>query len=144
MPITLTLSEGLLTPEAQSQAFADLTHALLDVSGLEGNAFMEPNTVGTLHILPANHVFSGGSPVAAAFVELKLPSIALTSPESRQAFIERATDVLDKAAGGKLERRHIWANVVYAVDGAWGIAGKSYDNAGLISEIQAAAAQPPA
>lgn len=138
MPITLTLSDGLLSREAQAQAFAGLTQALLEVSGLTGNDFMTPNVVGTVHVLPREQVFSGGKPAAAAFVELKLPEIALATPEAKQAFIEQATRVVEEACEGRLPRERIWTNIVYAVEGSWGIGGRAYANADLIGAIQAA------
>ena len=139
MPITLTVPEGLLSKEAQAEVFAGLTDALLKVSGLTGNAFMTPNVVGTINVLPKEHVFSGGQPAAAAFVELKLPGIALASAEARQAFIEAATAIVERAAEGRLQRGQIWTNIVYAADGAWGIAGRAYSNTELVGAIQGAA-----
>ena len=35
MPITLTVPEGLLSPQAQAEAFSGLTDALLEISGLD-------------------------------------------------------------------------------------------------------------
>ena len=139
MPITLTLPERLLSPEAQAQAFAHLTEAVLDVAGLTGNAFMTANVIGTIKVLPAEHVLAAGKPVAAAFIELKLPEIALATPEAKRAFIEKATDIVEQAAGGRIKREHIWSNIVYAPEGAWGIAGHSYSNADLVGAIQNAA-----
>jgi len=141
MPITLTLPEGLLSPAAQAEAFAGLTDALLDVSGLNENRFMMANIVGSIHTLPSGHVLAGGKPVDAAFVELKLPEVALATPEAKRAFIERATDVVEKAAGGKIRREHIWSNIVYAPEGAWGIAGRSYAPADLGKAIAESSAQ---
>ncbi|CDZ36949.1 Tautomerase enzyme [Neorhizobium galegae bv. officinalis] len=135
MPITLTVPEGLLSPQAQAEAFSGLADAILEVSGLTGNAFMTANIVGSINVLPKEHVLAGGKVVAAAFVELKLPEIALATPEAKSAFIEKATDIVEKAAGGRLKREHIWSNIVYAPEGAWGIAGRSYDNASLIEAI---------
>ncbi|NEJ73020.1 Tautomerase enzyme [Rhizobium phaseoli] len=140
MPITLTVPEGLLSPEAEAQAFAGLTDALLDVAGLTGNAFMTANVIGTINVLPREHVLAAGKPIAAAFVELKLPEIALASAEAKQAFIEKAADVVEQAAEGRLKREHIWSNIVYAPEGAWGIAGDSYSNADFAGAIQGAAA----
>ena len=140
MPITLTVPEGLLTPEAESRAFAELSHALLKINQLDGNPFMEPNVVGTLNVLPKGHVFAGGKPAAAAFVELKLPAVALTTPEAQRAFSEAATAILERAAEGRLSRDRIWTNVVYAADGSWGIGGHAYSNAELVGAIQRAAA----
>ncbi|MBX4949346.1 Tautomerase enzyme [Rhizobium binae] len=140
MPITFTIPEGLLSPAAQAETFAGLTEAVLEVSGLEGNAFMTSNVVGSIHVLPKEHVLVAGKPAEAAFVELKLPEIALATPEAKRTFIEKATDVVERAAGGRLRREHIWSNIVYAPDGAWGIAGRSYDNNDLIGAITGSAA----
>ncbi|EJB06637.1 hypothetical protein Rleg9DRAFT_5584 [Rhizobium leguminosarum bv. trifolii WSM597] len=140
MPITLTVPEGLLSPEAEAQAFAGLTDALLDVAGLTGNAFMTANVIGTINVLPREHVLAAGKPIAAAFVELKLPEVALASAEAKQAFIEKAADVVEQAAEGRLKREHIWSNIVYAPEGAWGIAGDSYSNADFVGAIQGSAA----
>ena len=139
MPITLTVPEGLLSSEAQARAFAGLTDAILDVAGLTGNAFMTANVIGTINVLPTGHVLAAGKPVAAAFIELKLPEIALATPEAKRAFIEKATDVVEEAAEGRIKREHIWSNIVYAPEGAWGIAGHSYSNADLVGAIQNAA-----
>ncbi|PTB19581.1 Tautomerase enzyme [Trinickia symbiotica] len=139
MPITLTVPEGLLSPEVETQVFADLTNALLEVAGLHGNSFMTANVVGTLNVLPRRHVFAGGEPAAAAFIELKLPGVALATSESKQAFIEAATNAVERAAQGRIRREQIWTNIVYAADESWGIGGKAYSNAALVAAIQAAA-----
>lgn len=141
MPITLTIPEGLLDAQAQSQAFAELTGALLEAAELTGNSFMTANVVGSLNVLPRHNVFAGGKPAPAAFIELKLPEIALATPEAKRAFIEAATDIVEKAAEGRLRRDHIWTNIVYAADGAWGIAGQSYAGSDLVSAVQQSAAQ---
>lgn len=140
MPITLTIPEGLLSPAAQAEAFAGLTEAVLEIAGLGGNAFMTANIVGSINVLPKEHILAAGKPVKAAFVELKLPEIALATSEAKRAFIEKATDVVERAAGGQLKREYIWSNIVYAPEGAWGIAGRSYDNADLVEAITASAA----
>ncbi|PMS36164.1 hypothetical protein B0G57_104267 [Trinickia symbiotica] len=139
MPITLTVPEGLLPPEVETQVFAELTHALLKVAGLDGNSFMTANVVGTVNVLPRRHVFAGGEPAAAAFIELKLPGVALATSESKQAFIEAATNAVERAAQGRIRREQIWTNIVYAADESWGIGGKAYSNAALVTAIQAAA-----
>jgi phenylpyruvate tautomerase PptA (4-oxalocrotonate tautomerase family) len=140
MPIMLTVPEGLLPPETETEVFAGLTRALLRVTRLEGNAFMTANVVGTLNRLPTDHVFAGGKPAPAVFIELKLPGIALATTEAKQAFIEAATEIVERAAGGRLRRDHIWTNIVYAADEAWGIGGHAYSDSELVSAIQDAAA----
>jgi phenylpyruvate tautomerase PptA (4-oxalocrotonate tautomerase family) len=140
MPITLTVPEGLLPLETETEVFAGLTRVLLRVTELEGNAFMTANVVGTLNKLPTDRVFAGGKPAPAVFIELKLPGIALATVEAKQAFIEAATDVVEHAANGRLRRDHIWTNIVYAADESWGIGGHAYSNAQLVDAIQEAAA----
>ncbi|MBC2807331.1 Tautomerase enzyme [Rhizobium leguminosarum] len=140
MPITLTVPEGLLSQRAQAQAFAGLTEAVLDAAGLTGNDFMTANIIGTINVLPREHVLAAGEPIDAAFVELKLPEMALVSAEAKQSFFEKAADVIEQAAEGRLKREHIWSNIVYAPEGAWGIAGRSYNNADLVGAIRGAVA----
>ena len=140
MPITLTVPEGLFSSEAEGRAFAELTDALLKVSQLSGNAFMIPNVVGTINVLPTGRVFSGGKPAAAAFIELKLPGIALATAEAKRTFTEEATAIVERASNGQLPRDHIWTNIVYAADGSWGIGGQAYGNAELVDAIRQAAA----
>lgn len=137
MPITLTVPEGMLSADAEAKVFAELTDALLEAAGLAGNSFMIPNVVGTINTLPKAHIFSGGKPAPGALVELKLPEIALASSEAKQAFIERATAAVERASG--LHRAQIWINVVYAAEGSWGIGGRAYGSADLISAVQEAA-----
>ncbi|RWX09302.1 Tautomerase enzyme [Rhizobium leguminosarum] len=140
MPITLTVPEGLLSQRAQAQAFAGLTEAVLDAAGLTGNDFMTANIIGTINVLPREYVLAAGEPIDAAFVELKLPEMALVSAEAKQSFFEKAADVIEQAAEGRLKREHIWSNIVYAPEGAWGIAGRSYNNADLVGAIRGAVA----
>lgn len=139
MPITLTVPEGVFNADTEARVFAELTDALLEIEGLRDNSFMVPNVVGTLNVLPRNRIFSGGVAADAAFVELKLPAVALASSDAKRRFIERATQVVSNASSGRLAPERIWVNVVYAEDGAWGIGGRAYDNAALGAAIQAAA-----
>ncbi|TYC64087.1 Tautomerase enzyme [Stappia sp. BW2] len=140
MPITLTIPEGVMTSSEEKETFAALTDALLEVSDLSGNTFMTANIVGSIHTLPHGRVLAGGKPVNAAFVELKLPEVALATLEEKRAFIEKATDIVEKAAAGKIKREHIWSNILYAPEGAWGIAGRGYVNADLGAAIMNSAA----
>ncbi|WP_175874284.1 Tautomerase enzyme [Burkholderia sp. BCC0397] len=140
MPITLTVSEGVFTQENEGPVFAELTDALLEVEGLTGNAFLAPNLIGTLNVLPRDRTFVQGRAEPAAFVELKLPAVALAAPDTQRRFVERATEIVLRRAGGRLTPRQVWVNVVHAVDGGWGIAGRRYDNAALVDSIQSAVA----
>ena len=64
-------------------------------------------------------------------VELKVPSFVLAAPEQKETFIREATELVHQASGGKQPRERIWVNMVYTVDGLWGIAGQAYTNAQL-------------
>lgn len=56
---------------------------------------------------------------------------AFTSREVQLGYIEEATNIVHEMSGGKQPKEHIWVNVVHAVDGAWGIAGKAMTNTQL-------------
>jgi len=48
------------------------------------------------------------------------------------------TAIIQQATQGRIKREHIYANVNYAVEGAWGIGGKAFSNAELGSAVAAA------
>ena len=50
MPLTLTLSEGVLPIGTEKQAFARLCDAMLKWHGLAGNTVMTPNKIGRAHV----------------------------------------------------------------------------------------------
>lgn len=131
MPITIQATEGVLSPAAGQQLFADLTDAFLRLHGLAGNAFLTPNVIGEINEIPAGRSFAGGQPANIVVVELKVPSFVLAAPEQKEAFIREATNLVHQASGGKQPRERIWVNMVYTVDGLWGIAGRAYTNVQL-------------
>lgn len=131
MPITVFATEGVLSAAAEQQVFGDITDAFLKLHNLSGNRFMTPNVIGEVNIIPKGRSFSGGKPDNIVVVELKVPSFVLNSPEQKQGFVAQATDIVFKAAGGRHPRNRIYVNMVYAVDGLWGIEGQAYTNAQL-------------
>lgn len=131
MPLTLTLSEGVLPKGSEKKAFAQLAEAMLRLSGLAGNAFMTANLVGSIHVIAPEHTFSGLREAAVAFVEWKVPSIAFTDRGVQQAYVKEATRILQELSEGRLPKEQIWVNVTHAVDGAWGIAGEALTNVEL-------------
>jgi phenylpyruvate tautomerase PptA (4-oxalocrotonate tautomerase family) len=131
MPITVIATEGVLSAQAEREVFANLTESFLKLHNLSGNAFMTPNVIGEVSIVPKGKSFSGGKPDDLVIVELKVPSFALSSPQQKQAFIGEATEIIEAATGGKHPRDRIFVNMVYAVDGLWGIGGNAYTNAEL-------------
>ncbi len=128
MPLTLTLTEGVLPRGAEKQAVQQITDAMLERHGLTGNTVMTPNVTATVHVLPKGSTFSGGKEFSGAWVEWKVPSFALGTREVQQGFFKDATDIIEKLSGGKQPRENIYVNVVHTVDGAWNLDGKAMTN----------------
>ena len=128
MPLTLTLSEGVLPTGTEKQAFARLCDAMLKWHGLTGNTVMTPNITGTIHVLPKGSTFSGSKEVSAAWIEWKTPSFAFNTREIQQGYFAEATDIIHELSGGKLPKEQIWINVVHTVDGAWNLDGQAMTN----------------
>ena len=139
MPIQIIVPEGALTPSGEAEAFGKLTELLLRLHGLTGNRFMTPNVIGEVTVLPKRRTYSGGKPADIAVFELKVPSFVLPTQELKDAWISEGTDIIERAAEGRIKREHIFANVSYAVDGGWGIGGEAFSNAALGSAVAAAA-----
>lgn len=140
MPIQIIVPEGVLTADAEAEAFKKLTDLLLRLHGLSGNKFMTPNVIGEVTVVPKGRTFSGGKPTDIAVFELKVPSFVLPTQELKDAWIGEGTDIIEQATKGRVKREHIYASVSYAVEGAWGIGGIAYSNAGLGSAVARAAA----
>ncbi len=136
MPLTLTLTEGVVPKGQEKVAFARLSEAMLKWHGLTGNKVMTPNVVGSLHVLPKSATFTGMQETAVAFIEWKVPSFAFAKREVQVGYFEEATNIIHEMSGGKQPKDHIFINVVHAVDGAWNFGGKALTNA----EIGAAVA----
>ena len=131
MPLTLTLTEGVLPKGQEKVAFSRLSDAMLKWHGLAGNKAMTPNIVGSIHVLPKEHTYSGSKEASVAFVEWKVPSFVFASREVQVGYIEEATNIIHELSDSHHPKERIWVNVVHAVDGAWGIAGMALSNAQL-------------
>ena len=70
MPITVTAPRGVLTPAGEREILPRLTEALIEVSGLTGNAFFTSVVGGTVHILEPHDVYAGGAPLSRLFSAL--------------------------------------------------------------------------
>ncbi len=128
MPLTLTLTEGVLPRSSEKQAVEQLTDAMLERHGLTGNKVMTPNITANVHVVPKGSSFSGGKEFAGAWVEWKVPSFAFNTRELHQGYFKDATDIIQKLSGGKQPRDNIYVNVVHTVDGAWNLDGKAMTN----------------
>lgn len=129
MPISLTLTEGVLPEGQENVAVARITEAFLKHHGMSGNTAMTPNVTAHVSILPKGRTFAGGMPVDGAWIETKTPSFALADHDVQSAFFGEATRILHELSGGTLAKDRIWSNGVHAVDGTWNIGGKALTNA---------------
>jgi len=128
MPLTLTLTEGVIAAGTEKQAVAQLSDAMLKHHGLTGNQVMTPNITATVHVLPKGSTFSGGEEFSGAWVEWKVPSFAFASREIQIGYFEEATNIIQDLSGGKQPRDNIYVNVVHTVNGAWNFNGRAMTN----------------
>ncbi|QPC92209.1 hypothetical protein [Mesorhizobium sp. INR15] len=139
MPITVTAPEGVLTLTGKREILPRLSAALIEASGAAGNAFFTTIVGGTVHILPAHHIYAGGANRPVVMVELKLPNIGLASIEARNAFITAAASIVAELCAPGHKPENTWINIVNAPDGGWGIGDRQYTGDALIAAATAAA-----
>ncbi len=137
MPITLTLTKGVLPAGQEAEAISKITDSFLKHHGLGGNTVMTPNVTAHVVFVEKGHSFAGGKPVEGAWIETKTPSFALADHEVQTAFFGEATQILHDLSGGTLSKDRIWSNGVHAVDGTWNMAGKALTNSALGAAISA-------
>lgn len=138
MPITVTAPEGVLTSAGESEILPRLSAALIEAAGATGNSFFASIVGGTVHVLPARHVYAGGANRPVVMVELKLPNIGLGSIEARNAFIAAAAGIVTELCVPGHRPENTWINIVNAPDGGWGIGGQQYTGDRLIAAATAA------
>ena len=135
MPLTLTVTEGVLPKGTEKQLFERLCRAMLKWHGLSGNKALTPNVVGSINVLPKEHTWSGLVETPVVFIEWKVPSFAFVDRAVQTGYIAEATELAHEASGGRQPKEHIWCNIVHAVDGGWGVAGQALTNAQLAEGI---------
>jgi hypothetical protein len=128
MPLTLTITAGVLPEGHEQLAFQRLSDAMLKWHGGTGNSFLTPMVVGSINVVTPQHTYSGSQETPVVFIEWKTPSFAFATREIQTGYIAEATDIIHEMSGGKHPKHHIWVNVVHAVDGAWGVAGNAMTN----------------
>jgi hypothetical protein len=129
MPLSLTLTEGVLPKGTEKVAIKRITDAFLKWHDLSGNKVMTPNVTAHLSVLSKDHTFSGGEPLDdGVWIELRTPSFAFTDRRVQQGFFKEATDIIVDLSGGKQPREHIYSNVTHTVDGTWNINGSAMTN----------------
>ena len=137
MPLTLTLTEGVLPKGKEKEAFLRLSEAMIRWHGMTGNKTMTSNIVGSIQVLPNEATFTGMEETPVAFIEWKVPSFAFVDRKVQTGYFEEATAIIQELSDGKHPKERIFINVVHAVDGAWNFDGQALTNA----EIYAAVSQ---
>jgi len=135
MPLTLTLTEGVLPVGKEKEAVAQITDSLLETHGLTGNTVMTPNVTANVHLVPKGSSFSGGKEFLGAWAEWKVPSFALADKAIIKKHFQEVTDIIYELSGGKQPKDNIYLNVLHTVDGAWNLDGKAMTNEELGAEI---------
>lgn len=135
MPITVTLTDGVVPSQNQAKVVKEITEAFLVHHGLGGNKVMTPNVTAQLHVQPKHETFSAGEPIAGAWIEIKSPSFALADRAVQKNFFEDVTNIVYKYAEGKLPKKHIWTNSIHTVDGTWNMDGMAMTNKELTEAI---------
>ena len=138
MPLLIQVSKGLLTPEGEREVYPRMAAALLKVHGLTGNTFMTPIVIGHIHVYPEEHSYVDGKSQSLAVIEVKAPALTFPTQDVSDAFVKEATNIVHEYRAGSHPRERTFVNVVYAVDGTWGIGGKAFTNEALGAAIQAA------
>jgi hypothetical protein len=134
MPLTLTLTEGVLPNGQEKAAYRRLSQAMLKWHGLAGNEIMTPNVVGSIHVVSKDHTFTGTDETPVVFIEWKVPSFAFVDRRIQQGYFEEATNIIHEMSGGQPKDK-IFINVVHAVDGAWNFNGRAMTNAEIGAEV---------
>lgn len=135
MPLTLTITDGVLPAGQEKVAFARLSHAMLEAHGMVGNAVMTRNVVGSLHVVPRGTTFTGAEPTPVVFIEWKVPSFAFADAAVQKRYYAAASDIIDELSGGRHPRDNTYINVVHTVDGAWNFEGVRMTNAEIGARV---------
>lgn len=135
MPLTLTLTEEVLSTDQIDVAIKRLTDSMLKWHDLTGNTVMTPNATANVQVVEKGRSYSGGVPFKGAWVEWKVPSFAFASRASQKGFGQEATDILHELSGGKQPKDNIYFNVVHTVDGSWNLNGQAMTNEELGAAI---------
>ena len=128
MPLTLTLTEGVLPTGSEKKAVKQITDAMLKWHQLTGNKVMTPNVTATVNVLPKGSTFSGGEAFSGAWIEWKVPSFAFADREIQEGFGKDATEIIRELSGGNQTIDNIYFNVLHTVDGAWNMDGLAMTN----------------
>jgi len=124
MPLDLYVPKDSLARDKRATLASDLTESLLKWTDASDDDTIRANVSVWLHELPADGVNAGGHPAHVARLDIKVPTVALSTQERRQGVIADATAIVQRAATAPFER--VWVIVSHAIDGGWGIDGRAF------------------
>lgn len=131
MPLTLTITEGVLTKAQAKTAVKKLSDAMLKRHELTGNSVMTPNITANVAFVEDGLSFSGGDPFRGVWIEWKVPSFAFATEEVQKGYGTDASAIIHDLTNGKQPIGNVYFNVVHTVNGAWALDGKAMKNAEL-------------
>lgn len=131
MPLTLTVSKGVLSKDQACTAVEELSAAFLARHNLTGNRVMTPNITANVVFVEEGLSFSGGQAFQGVWVEWKVPSFAFATEEVQKGYGQDASAIIQKLTGGKQPVDNVYFNVVHTVDGAWALDGQAMTNTEL-------------
>ncbi|MBV1910296.1 MAG: 4-oxalocrotonate tautomerase [Kangiellaceae bacterium] len=135
MPLTLTLTEGVIPADSEKEAVSRITNSMLRHHGLLGNTVMTPNITAHVSVLPKSSTFSGGEEFSGVWMEWKVPSFAFASRELQLAHFADATEIIRELSDGKQPIENIYSNVIHTVDGSWNFNGIAMTNGEIGNQI---------
>ncbi|MFT7414538.1 MAG: hypothetical protein ACI9FO_001197 [Methylophagaceae bacterium] len=135
MPLTITITEGVIPAGSEKEAVSKITYSMLKHHGLLGNTVMTPNITAHVSVLPKNSTFSGGEEFSGVWIEWKVPTFAFASREIQLAHFAEATEIIRALSDGKQPIEHIYSNVIHTVDGSWNFNGIAMTNVEIGEEI---------
>ncbi|OCQ23825.1 4-oxalocrotonate tautomerase [Pseudoalteromonas luteoviolacea] len=137
MPLTLTLTEGVLPQGTENLAIAKITDAMLKWHNLTGNETMKSNITAMIQVLPKSATYAGGKEFSGVWVEWKVPSFAFTDRDVQIGFGQDVTNIIYELSERTQPRENIYINVVHAVDGSWNFNGIAMTNEQITQAIAA-------
>jgi phenylpyruvate tautomerase PptA (4-oxalocrotonate tautomerase family) len=124
MPLDLYVPKGSLARDKRATLASELTENLLKWTDASDDDAIRANVSVWVHELPSDAVNAGGHPANVARLDIKVPTVALTTRERRQGVIADATAIVQRAATAPFE--HVWVIVSHAIDGGWGVDGRAF------------------
>jgi hypothetical protein len=128
MPLTLTITEGVLSKEQAKTAVQKLSDAMLERHGLTGNNVMTPNITANVVFIEEGLSFSGGKPFQGVWIEWKVPSFAFATEAIQKLYGDDASAIIQDLTNSKQPIDNVYFNVVHSVNGAWALDGKAMTN----------------